>query len=136
MGKGRKVSAEGTYARFAAGLRPGARGSRGVNVIDEAPGAMEDLAAYFLALEPARLAACWVACVVDASMHRFATADIARALVVVAERLHGVAGGGELTGRGPGPATDVRAGPSPLSPSLRSGLVSGSGVAGAAAPAQ
>lgn len=60
-----------------------------VKDINEAPEDMEDLARYFSGLDARRLAGSWVACITDASREAFSTGDIARALCVVAERLHG-----------------------------------------------
>lgn len=78
------------YDRFAAKSRP-RRGSRGIDAINEAPFLLADLPDYFLGLPPNKLAACWVACFVDAAwMQDFEPGDVARALVVVADRLHGV----------------------------------------------
>lgn len=75
---------------LAANPREGRRGAGvwSTNVIDEAPTDAGELAPYFLSLAPAALAGCWVACVVHQG--GLTAGDAARALVVVAERLHGV----------------------------------------------
>lgn len=71
--------------------RPGPRGDASTREIDLAPPVLGELAAYFGKLTPGRLAGVWVACVVDACVGSdLSPGDMARALVVVAERLHGV----------------------------------------------
>lgn len=64
-------------------------GSSG-NALDEAPTDIAEMPEYFLSLSPERLAGCWVACIVDAACFGFEPGPVARALVIVAERLHGV----------------------------------------------
>lgn len=77
------------FGRFLAEIRPGTRtGRRGsVAEIDAAPRPMEDLAAYFVAVSADELRHVWVAAVVDASTRPHTAGELARALVVVAERL-------------------------------------------------
>ena len=67
----------------------GPRGSRG-GALDAAPD-LPELAQYFGRLSQPRLAGCWVGCIVDCCIGSdLSPGDMARALVVVAERLHGV----------------------------------------------
>lgn len=79
------------YSQYVAGLtnKHNKRGRGLRNDIDNAPGHLGDLAAYFVSLKPERLASCWVACMVDAVDPEQA-GNVARALLVVATRLHGV----------------------------------------------
>lgn len=79
------------------------RGSRGDGLqeeINRAPSDLSELAEYFGALPRMKLASCWVACTVDAAMLAGLsipeTGALARTLVVVAERLHGVTEPGVL----------------------------------------
>jgi hypothetical protein len=70
---------------------PEIRGRRGVSVVDGGPYEMAELADLFRGLELDKLAGAWVACVVDSVMeHRPPVGATARALIVVAERLHNV----------------------------------------------
>lgn len=71
-------------------VRRGARGTGGTKYTDDGPNDPSELAAYFLSLRLPQLASCWVACVVDAAVLGWEAGPMARALVVVAERLHGV----------------------------------------------
>ncbi len=78
-----------TYDEFAAKAH-GGRGQGGTKWIDDAPDDIGELANYFLSITPGQLAGCWVACIVDAAHNGWNTGDVARALTVVAARLHGV----------------------------------------------
>lgn len=72
------------------------RGCGVIAAVDAAPLDEADLAAYFAGLDETRLRGCWVACVCDALVRReylgagLDVGNLARCLVVVAERLHGV----------------------------------------------
>lgn len=80
------------YSSWAHSIRPGGRGPGGRWLLDQAPEEMAELAEWFVGLEPlARLAHVWVSAVVYAAEFGtgFTTGDLARALNVVAERLHG-----------------------------------------------
>lgn len=67
----------------------GKRGRGSIAAIDDAPPGMAELVRYFEEIEVGKLATCWVACMVDAAIEGdFRPGDVARALIVVAERLH------------------------------------------------
>lgn len=69
----------------------GSRGVRGTSVVDAGPYEMAELADLFRDLDLEKLAGAWVACVVDSVMEfRPNVGATARALIVVAERLHNV----------------------------------------------
>lgn len=101
------------------------RGARGVQGLDRRP-EEETLAMYFARLPLPELAGCWVACIVDEliGVKHFGQgmdlAGINRALVVAAERLHGVTferkimAIGGLAVEKPGKATPLAAGGVPL----------------------
>lgn len=102
------------------------RGARGVQGLDRRP-EEETLAMYFARLPLPELAGCWVACVVDEliGVKHFGQgmdlAGINRALVVAAERLHGVtferkimAVGEQRVAEKPGKATPLAEGGVPL----------------------
>lgn len=83
------------YERFVAGLYESKAGKRGrgssLDGLEKAPTAMGELPEYFAGLPAQRLAGCWVSSVVTATMGRaFSPGDIARCLIVVAQRLHGI----------------------------------------------
>ena len=71
-------------------------GSGGTHALDRAPDDEGELAAYFDSIEPSKLAACWVGCVVDVLVlwkhngRHFSIAKLAEAMRTVARRLHGV----------------------------------------------
>lgn len=79
------------YTQFLSQMRKWSeqRGRGGTKAIDEAPDWVGDLAAYFASLPIEKLAACWVACITDTINHDQLGA-VARAMIVVAERLHNV----------------------------------------------
>jgi hypothetical protein len=79
------------YDEFAARAHNGRAGVPTLRVIDECPADTAMFADYFLSLPVNKLAGCWVACMVDAAvLGDFSPGDVARALNVVASRLHGV----------------------------------------------
>lgn len=97
------------------------RGGRGFggSSLEKAPAILGELAEYFGTLTLPRLAGCWVACIVHQCYGtELSPGDMARALVVVAERLHGVtfniAGDPPLTQQGiPTPPAPAKAAPMP-----------------------
>jgi hypothetical protein len=59
-------------------------------ILNSVPPGMDELKEEFVRMTAEELAGTWVALVVDASMGEYRVGDLARALIVVAERLHGV----------------------------------------------
>lgn len=75
------------YARWLSAL-PYAKGAGGSSgALDDAPESLDELRDYFVEITERQLASCWVGAVVDAATRPFLTADLARALIVVARRL-------------------------------------------------
>lgn len=72
--------------------RNATRGRRSIRVIDEAPMDLDELPLYFAGLDVESLAGGWVGCIVSAFDRgsKVRLGDVARVLVCVAERLHGV----------------------------------------------
>ncbi|MFA9478541.1 hypothetical protein ACERK3_09555 [Phycisphaerales bacterium AB-hyl4] len=63
----------------------------GIELINAGPYDMDELVEIFTAADAAALRSGWVGCVVDAAtVGRFSVGDLARALAVVADRLHPV----------------------------------------------
>lgn len=80
-----------TYEDFIRRPTPWGRGKQQVRGVDSMPVVAEELAGYFAGLKVEKLAGCWVGCIVSAVEEDKPTSgDIARALIVVAERLHGL----------------------------------------------
>lgn len=85
---------QGEYEKWAArpksGLRRGSE-CRVTDLMDRAPELLNELPGWFLSLTEGELAAVWVAAVVERVIERdIRPGDMARALVVVADRLHGM----------------------------------------------
>lgn len=82
---------DNAYTQFLSGMRRAhsKRGNGLTSEIDNAPSALCDLPAYFSTLAVGKLASCWVACLTDA-VNPEEAGNMARALIVVAHRLHNV----------------------------------------------
>lgn len=89
--------AKSTYARWIRDRTVSDRSSgQTLDAVNQTLPGLESLRDYFVNLPVNSLAGCWVACIVDGvafdldSPARLVLGDLARALIVVAERLHGV----------------------------------------------